>query len=356
MCIEAHDNNFTPGGDPLRVLQIISTLNPEAGGPPEGATQICRSLRDRGVKADLVTLDAPEAEWGCACTTLRLGPSRLGRYSYSDRLFGWLKESAHGYDGVIVHGLWQYHGLATWRVLRSARTPYYVFPHGMLDPWFKHAYPLKHVKKNLYWPWAEYRVLRDATAVLFTTEEERQLARQSFGLYRVKESVVGYGIADPPSGNPEKLRAEFLQQFPELQGKRIILFLGRLDAKKGCDLLIDAFASLAHRDPTLHLVMAGPDLVGYRASLIRQAAQRGVDSRICWTGMLKGNAKWGAFHSAEVFALPSHQENFGISVAEALACNCPVLISNKVNIWREVTAEGAGLVADDTLAGTTSLL
>jgi glycosyltransferase involved in cell wall biosynthesis len=358
MCNQTDNSNKPEPSEtpPLRVLQIIPSLNPEFGGPPEGAAQICRSLRDRGIEADIATLDPPGAQWGCVCSVVQLGPSRFGRYSYSDRLFTWLQANAHRYSGVIVHGLWQYHGLATWRALRATGVPYFVFPHGMLDPWFKHTYPLKHFKKQLYWPWAEYRVLRDATAVLFTTEEERQLARQSFGLYRAKEAVVGYGIADPPDTDPTELRAAFLQQHPELQGKRIVLFLGRLDVKKGCDLLIDAFASLAHRDPALHLVMAGPDLKGYGAELVRQAGQRGIASRICWTGMLKGAGKWGAFYSAEVFALPSHQENFGISVAEALACRVPVLISNKVNIWREVAAERAGFVADDTLAGTTGLL
>jgi glycosyltransferase involved in cell wall biosynthesis len=255
-----------------------------------------------------------------------------------------------------VHGLWQYHGLATRRALRGTGVPYYVFPHGMLDPWFKHQYPLKHLKKQMYWPWAECRVLRDAQAVLFTTEEERQLAQQTFGSFRANEAVVGYGIADPPRGERAELRATFLRHFPWLQNQRIVLFLGRLHRKKGCDLLIDAFAAVAHRDPALHLVMAGPDQEGYRAELVRQAQRRGVGSRVCWTGMLRGEIKWGAYHSAAVFILPSHQENFGISVAEALACRVPVLISNKVNIWREIAAENAGLVADDTLDGTTALL
>ena len=340
----------------MRILQIISSMNPDFGGPPEGAGQICRSLRALGVSADLASLDEPGTSWGCDCSMIRLGPSRWGRYAYSDRLFGWLRSNAHNYGAVLVHGLWQYHGLATWRALRGTGVPYYVFPHGMLDPWFKHQYPVKHLKKQLYWPWAEYRVLRDAQAVLFTTEEERQLARKTFGLYRANEAVVGYGIADPPRSDRAELRATFLRRFPELQGKRIVLFLGRLHLKKGCDLLIDAFAALAQRDAALHLVMAGPDQEGYQASLVRQAERRGVASRICWTGMLKGEMKWGAYNSAEVFVLPSHQENFGISVAEALACRVPVLISNKVNIWREIDAERAGIVADDTLSGTTALL
>jgi glycosyltransferase involved in cell wall biosynthesis len=340
----------------LRLLQVIHSLNPDHGGPPEGARQICRAFRSRGVIADIASLDTPEVPWGCDCGVIHLGPARWGKYGYNERLLGWMRLNARNYDAVVVHGLWQYHSLATWRALNATGTPYFVFPHGMLDPWFKNEYPLKHLKKLMYWPWAEYRVLRDAQAVLFTTEEERQLARSSFGRYQVNEAVVGYGIAGPPDHDREALRMLFLQAFPQLYDKRVLLFLGRLHPKKGCDLLIDAFAKVAQQEPSLHLVMAGPDHGDYQAELVRQAEQLGVSSRICWTGMLKNEMKWAAFHSAEAFVLPSHQENFGISVAEALACGTPVLISNKVNIWREIDAAQAGLVADDTLEGTTWLL
>ena len=336
---------------PTRILQVITSMNPDLGGPSEAIEQIGRSFQAAGIASDIATVDAPGATWG-GTGVIRLGPGRLGPYCYSDRLFSWLRANASHYSSVIVHGLWTYPGLATWRALSGTGTPYYVFPHGMLDPWFKHRYPLKHFKKQLYWPWAEYRVLRDARAVLFTTEEERMLARQTFARYQVNEAVVGFGISDPPRSE----RAHFLRQFPQLQDKRIVLFLGRLHPKKGCDLLISAFATVASREPTLRLVMAGPGQEGYQAELMRQAEQRGIADRICWTGLIKGDVKWGAYQSAEVFALPSHQENFGISVAEALACRVPALISDKVNIWREIDAERGGIVGADTPAGTLDLL
>lgn len=337
--------------DPSRVLQLISTMNPDFGGPQEAAGQIARSLTSLGIESDIATLDAPDATWGDT-NVIRLGPGRFGTYCYSDRLLPWLRTNARRYGSIVIHGLWQYHGFAAWRGLRDLGVPYYVFAHGMLDPWFKQQYPLKHLKKTLYWPWAEYRVLRDARAVLFTTEEERLLARQTFDRYRVNEAVVGLGIAEPPAGN----REIFLQRHPELRDKRIVLFLGRLHPKKGCDLLIEAFAAAARREPELRLVMAGPGDESYRAELEGLAQMFGVADRIVWTGMIQGEAKWSAYHAAEVFALTSHQENFGISVAEALACGVPVLISNKVNIWREISAEQCGLVGDDTLIGARNLL
>jgi glycosyltransferase involved in cell wall biosynthesis len=174
----------------------------------------------------------------------------------------------------------------------------------------------------------------------------------------VNECVVNYGTAQP-QGNPGEQRDMFLAAFPELRGRRVLLFLGRIHEKKGCDLLIKAFASFAvqHGLKNLHLVIAGPCTnPGYLESLRRLIAELCPPSSVTLPGMLAGDIKWGAFRSAEALILPSHQENFGIALAEALACGLPVLISNKVNIWREIEADGAGLVADDTLAGTRDLL
>src|SRR5204862_6885193 len=144
-----------------------------------------------------------------------------------------IEQRRSGYDAVIVHGIWQYSSFGVWRALRGTSTPYYVFPHGMLDPWFNRAYPLKHLKNLFYCPWAEYRVLRDAAAVLFTSEEERRLARRSFSPYQCKEVVVNYGTAAP--ANLESARNAFFDALPNLRGERFFLFLGRLHEKQGCD-------------------------------------------------------------------------------------------------------------------------
>jgi glycosyltransferase involved in cell wall biosynthesis len=225
-----------------------------------------------------------------------------------------------------------------------------------LDPWFKRTYPLKHLKKWLYWPWADYRVLRDARCVLFTCEEERRLARQSFWLYRCNERVVGLGIAEPV-GDPQEQRSAFFERFPQLRGTRLVLFLGRIHPKKGCDLLVRAFAKALKSRPLndpqpLHLVLAGPDQIGWTENLRELAKNLDVATRVSFPGMLTGTLKFGALRSADVFALPSHQENFGIAVAEALACGVPVLISDKVNIWTEVDQDRAGLVGNDDEEGT----
>jgi glycosyltransferase involved in cell wall biosynthesis len=335
----------------MRILHIMPSVDPRGGGPTEGVRQRGLRLVEMGHAVELVTLDDPAAPHVAAypLPVHALGPTR-GRYGYTPRLVPWLVAHADRYEAFVVNGIWQYHSLAAWRALTRLGRPYVVFTHGMLDPWFKRAYPLKHLKKWLYWPWADYRVLRDAAAVLFTSEDERQLARQSFWLYRASEQVVAYGTAEPPQDR-ERLREVFLAAHPQLRGKRIVLFLSRIHEKKGCDLLVQAFAEVAAADPTLHLVMAGPDPDGWVPRLRAMAADGGVAERVTWSGMLQGELKWGAFHAAEVFALPSHQENFGIAVVEALGCGVPVLISDKVNIWREVEADGVGLVAEDTREG-----
>ena len=315
-----------------------------------------QELQALGHIVEVVTLDDPNAAFlsGFGLKVHTLGPPR-GFYGYSANFVPWLRRNCTNYDAIVVNGIWRYHSYGTWRALRGSRVPYFVYPHGMLDPWFKVTYPRKHLKKWLYWPWADYRVLRDARAVLFTCEDERILSRQSFWLYRAHERVVAFGTTTPPADGAG-LRQGFLAANPHLIGQRVLLFLGRIHVKKGCDMLVRAFAAIAARDPTLHLVLAGPDPTQWVAALKAAAAELGVSERISWPGLLRDDMKWGAFYAAEVFVLPSHQENFGIAVAEALGCGVPVLISNKVNIWHEIAAAEAGLVEPDTDAGTRNLL
>ena len=340
----------------MKLLRLIRSLNPTGGGPVEGIRQITPHLAALGIRTTVASLDPPDAPWlqHQPFEAIGLGPLASG-YGYRRGLPAHIRAMAQQHDVVIIEGIWQYHAFATWRALRGTGIPYFVYTHGMLDPWFKRTYPLKHLKKWAYWPWADYRVLGDATAVLFTTEQERLLARQSFWLYKANELVVGYGTSAPPP-EAERQRQAFLQRFPELRGQRILLFLSRIHPKKGVDLLIEAFAAVAHADPRLQLVIAGPDQVGWQSALQQRAAALGIAERIIWPGMLSGELKWGAFRCAELFCLPSHQENFGIVVAEALACGLPVSIAEPVNISAEVAAAGAGLVHADTVAGTTEAL
>lgn len=340
----------------MKLLHVISTLDPVSGGPVSGLRGMVDAGRQRGVDAEVLTMDPPDAAWlaELSAPVTALGQCARG-FAYAPAISAWLRTHQARFDAVVVHGLWQYQGIAVRQALRRAGRPYFVFPHGMLDPWFKRRYPGKHLKKQLFWWLWQYRVLRDAARVLFTCEEEERLARDSFRPYAVRASIVGFGAEGPPPQFGDA-RARFDAAFASLRGKRLVLFLGRLHPKKGCDLLLDAFAEVSGADPALHLVFAGPDQDGYAELLRRRARQLGIGARVSWTGMLQGDLKWAALQSAEVFALPSHQENFGVAVAEALACGTPVLLSDKVNIWREVIADGAGLVGSDDVCATTQRL
>ncbi|MEX3934423.1 glycosyltransferase [Paraburkholderia phymatum] len=345
----------------LRILHAIITVNPAYGGPIEGIVQAAREHRRRGNSVEILTLDGQDERSLDHCEVIchPVGPG-LGKYRYSPRLIPWLHANAPKYDLVIVNGIWNYTSFGVWRALRDSGVPYYVFTHGMLDPYFKQRYPLKHFKKMLYWPWADYRVLRDANAVFFTCEEERLLARQSFRPYRCNEHVVSYGTAGAV-GNPETQRELFLSRFPHLRGKKNLLFLGRIHEKKGIDLTLRALAQCVQDTPQdqindVQLIIAGPDEGEYAKLAKALCYELQLTERVTWTGMLDNELKWGAFLVSDAFVLNSHQENFGVSVAEALSAGLPTLITDKVNIWREIEQSGAGIVDKDDLAGAVRLL
>lgn len=347
----------------MRLLHIIASVDPAYGGPIEGLLRQDAVTRNQGVNRTVVSCDAPGAtflkEFPVAVHALGLPDaaqphSSLAHYRYSPRMIPWLRENAPRYDAVLVHGLWNYSTYAASKVLPKSRVPYFVFTHGMLDPWFRRQYPRKHLLKQCFWAFCEGPLLSGARKVLFTSEEERLQARGQFLGWPYDEAVVGYGTVSPPTKSPHD-RDAFYEIAPAVAQHPYILFLSRIHEKKGVDLLVQAYSALLTQTD-LHLVVAGPDHHGLTAKLRSLARECGASDRIHWPGPLYGRAKWGALHNAEAFVLPSHQENFGIAVAEALACGTPVLISDQVNIWREIAAGGAGLVGPDTLEGVKEVL
>jgi len=340
----------------MKILHVIPTVDPASGGPAEAVRQLCQIYRSGSHDVEVASLDAPQSigQFDFPVHVHALGPGS-GVYGYSARAGRWFKENIARFDVVFLNGVWQYDTLAAYRALRASKTPYAVFPHGMLDPYFERQFPLKHAKKLVYWQLFLRRILRDAAAVLFTCEEERTLARQSFPGYKVREMVAPLGTFGPDCDLADAA-AQVLAQWPELRGKRVASTIGRIHPKKGTDLLIEAFARTLANDPAWHLLIAGPDQTGWQKDLEAKAARLGVAESITWTGMVKGPLKWGVFAASEVFVLPSHQENFGMVVAEAMASSTPVILSDKVNIWREVKSHGAGLICEDTAASVAAAM
>ena len=345
------------------ILHTIRSMNPAHGGPVEVVKQLSSMNGRMDCTVEIASLDAPGDPWvgnlGLPIHALGEQTSAAGAgYGYSSRFVPWLLGNRNRYSAVISHGLWQYNNAGVWRALRGTDTPYFVFPHGMLDGWFKRAYPAKHYKKWVYWILQERKIFRDARAVIFTCQEEQRASKNTFRPYRCDERVITLGIAPPVFAYPKTPKSVFFERLPELSKKRILLFLGRLHDKKGCDLLIEAFGRITSGSGgEFHLVMAGPCAdEAYLQQMRGLAGRHCPPGSVSFPGMLSGDLKWGAFQAAEAFVLPSHQENFGIAVVEALACGVPVLISNRVNIWREIEEDGAGSVQADDAAGTLALL
>ncbi|MES2775203.1 MAG: glycosyltransferase [Bacteroidota bacterium] len=359
----------------MNILHVIGSMNPSTGGPCQGLRNSIPELEKMGVHREVVSLDDPGSSFIGRDTfpIHALGPGK-GPWCYSAKLLPWLIENMDRFDAVIVNGLWLFHSYAVQKAMTSLRNrrkanqkipKLFIMPHGMLDPYFQKASgrKLKAIRNWIYWKLIESKIVNKADGLLFTCEEELRLARQPFKPYRPKMEInVSYGIAEPPVFTPN-MKKTFIDKCPALNGDNYLLFLSRIHHKKGTDLLLKAYKSIIE-DPKNasvkmpKLVIAGPGLeTAYGEKLHKMVKDTpSLKQSVFFPGMLTGDAKWGAFYGCDAFVLPSHQENFGIAVAESLACSKPVLISDQVNIWREIKDAGAGIVAKDSQEGTLELI
>lgn len=353
----------------MHILHVIDSMDPAKGGPSQGIRNIDKDLREMGVFREVVCLDAPDSPYlnHDDIAIHAIGPG-YGIWRYAKKLSPWLMVNLHRFDVVVINGLWQYHSFTTYSVIKKLKKQpgnktspvVLVMPHGMLDPYFQRAKErkIKAVRNWIYWKLIESKVVNNANGLLFTCHSELLLARETFKPYYPRnEFNIGYGIAAPPKFRQE-MKEAFLQHCKSLNSaKPYLLFLSRLHQKKGVDLLIRAYKTLANQYKNVpQLVIAGPGLESKFGKILQHLANEDdfAKNNIFFTGMLTGDAKWGAYYGCDAFVLPSHQENFGIAVAEALACSRPVLISNQVNIWREIS--GGAIIGNDDLDGTKTIL
>jgi glycosyltransferase involved in cell wall biosynthesis len=330
-------------------------MNPAQGGVVEAVNQAALSFNNTSHQMDVLCLDDPNAPWVLKNSSYTIHAIGKGKTAYGVNFsyFGWLCKNSREYNVVIIDGLWQFL-VSGGYILKLLNVPYCVFTHGMLDPYFNEN-KLKYIKKLPFWFLVERNVITMANATIFTCQEESRLAKRSFPCYQSAAKVATLGVEGNLRSGKE-LSELFLAEHQSLKYKRFALFLSRINEKKGIDLLIDALAKIKGLPDDFLLAIAGPDSNGLKATLISQIERLGLSGRVVWLGMLSGDVKWGAYHAAEVFVLPSHQENFGIVVAEALSTATPVLITNKVNIWREIDKARAGIVENDDVEGVEKLL
>lgn len=344
-------------------------MNPVTGGPCEGIRNLIPELKSQGIEADVVCLDDADEEFltNYPFTIYAIGVSST-QWKYNSRLLHWLVENLVNYDIVIVRGLWLYHGYAVQKAIKILKEKkvsnlpmVYVMPHGMLDPWFQFndKRRIKALRNKIYWHLIEKKIIRNSKGILFTCNTELELAKKTFNDYNPQSEInIGYGIQEPPHFI-DIMKQEFHAKCPQVTNQSFLLFLGRLDVKKGIDLLIEAYDELLINGYTIpKLVIAGPDKDSkYGQKLYdRVNDSHRLINHIFFSGMLTGYAKWGAFYQCDAFILPSHQENFGIAVVEAIACGKAVLVSNQINISSEISEAGAGICDTDTLEGVRCLI
>ena len=337
----------------MRVAHVIPGLATRTGGPAESVVQSALAVRHHGVEATVFTTDlagpasapgdgpvsADELPAGTAELDVRLCPVRPpARLAFSPGLFRALGSRLSDYDVVHIHSLFLFPQLAAYLQARRASVPYVVSPCGALDPYLRSRNRLLKGAVDTLW---QRRMLEGAKALHYKTEEEARL-------------VADLRLSPPPVIVPNGIRwSDFAMLPPRRElGSRlgdgdapVVLTLGRLSHKKGLDRLIEAFALVRRTVPGCRLVIAGPDDEGLTPGLAALARRAGVGDAIVFTGMLHGREKLAALAAADVWALPSHTENFGLAVVEALAAGRPTVISPAVNVAPDVAAAGAGVVA-----------
>jgi len=331
-----------------RILHVCPYLHPSAGGPVVVVCQYAERLARHGYTPSILTTDwyspggVEELEARYAerydLTVLETGNNFLKMFTPGIRKV--IGEQVANSDLLHVHGLWHAVGMRAMMEARKLGKPYVVSPHGMLDPYSMSIRPLR---KRLYWSLVESRNLRFSSRILFTTDEERRLATEAVGRLEPND-VILLGADDPPDRDRESLKGEALQAYPALQGKRVILFLGRLHEKKGLHLAVSFLGGIVKTVPDAILCVVGDGEDGYQDHIHSEIERLGLRDHVCFTGLLEGREKWSVIAAADLFVLPSSQENFGLAVAEVMKIGVPVVISDRVNLAPYVRSANAGVV------------
>jgi glycosyltransferase involved in cell wall biosynthesis len=329
----------------MNVLHIVPSLAPEWGGPPVVVMNLTEALKEVGVDCTIfatigyrVGKPAP-ATHGVTTKLFPTGPiSRLWA-GFAPGLLSSLREEIERYDLVHIHELWHYPHFAAYRAAKKAGKRFIITPHGELnDP----ALREKALKKSIYMRLFQRRALSQASAIHVITDDEARMTRR-------------LGLSVPIVVHPNGVKAEqfqqlpsetiFLTKFPELQGNKIVLFLGRIHPIKGLDLLARAFAGLVKDHPDVRLVIAGADVQGYQRSLEALLTVLRVRDKTLFTGHLSHNEKLAALSAADIFALTSYSEVIGLSSLEAMAAGVPVIITRQCQ-FPEAAESNAGFVVD----------
>lgn len=335
----------------MRILIVIPALSSVYGGPSKSVVELAQALGSLGLGVDIVAtnasgstkLEVPLYTWLTEKSyRIKYFPYwNLLDYKISLSLSRWLFQHVADYDLVHTNAIFSYPVLPAYWACQRHLIPYIVTPHGMLEPW---ALSYKAWKKRFYYTLFEKPALRRASAIhlLAFTEAERTKA------LNLKAPLVvlpnGIDRQDFETLPDPKL---FYEKFPETRNKTLILFLGRVDPKKGLDLLSVAFTKVHAQFPQTHLIIAGPDNIGFLPTARSYFAQAGCLDAVTFTGMLTGSIKYAALASARLYVAPSYSEGFSMSVLEGMASGLPCVITTGCNFPEALAAQAAYVVNID---------
>ena len=320
----------------MKLVHVVPHIDQEAAGPSYSVPRLCESLAARGHAVELSCL---AARGGLPGVTLDLHPQWpiLRRFAVSTSLAHALRTKAAQVDIVHNHSLWSMVNVAAGWAVPGRRAKLVTSPRGTLSPW---ALGRTKALKRLLWP-LQRRALARADLLHATSEVEyREIRAQGF---TAPVAIIPNGI-----DVPELTAAE------TVSGHRTLLFLGRIHPTKGIDRLLHAWQRLQTLHPDWHLMIAGCGEPDYERDLADLASKLQLQ-RFEFGGSLYGAAKSTAYFDAELFVLPTHSENFGMVVAEALAHGCPAVVSQGAP-WAGLETEGCGWWVSHDVATLTQAL
>jgi len=324
-------------------------MHPSAGGPPVVVENFIRETKRLGHLSEIVStpLFCQGDENALVQRLNELAPtSFVSPFAIPGLLRGPVRQqvarSVQNADVVHLHTLWNPINVLVRQECRRSLRPYVLMPHGMLDPY---SLKVKRLQKSLYFWMVERANIIAARRLIYTTPEEARLVAAQFS--SLPRGVVIPLGGDAPFEDSEQLAREFFARFPTAQNRRVLLFLGRLHFKKGIDRILRSLPAVASAIPDVLLLIVGDGEPAYEAKLKASIQAQELEGHVLMTGRLSGRQKWAAYAAARLFLLPSRQENFAITVAEAMHMGLPVVISDRVNTWPYVEDADAGLVLEE---------
>lgn len=324
----------------MKVLHVISNIDLRAGGPATALAGLSAAQLHAGMDVRLVSsfgsndkTDLADRLAADGIKTCLIGPV-AGLFGSHPEMSPILYDAISEVDIVHIHAIWEEIQHQAARIARKLQKPYIFRPCGMLDPW---SLSQGKLKKKIYMALRLRKNLNSAAALHFTTQTEADLVKP---LQLTPQTIIEPNGVHLDEFEVLPARGTFRSRYPQIGDSPTIIFLSRIHYKKGLDLLVPAFAQLPQKNA--FLVIAGPDSDGYGQEVRKLIEYHGIGERVIFAGMLYGTDRVAALADADLFCLPSYQENFGIAVAEALAAGTPVVISDQVNLQSDVLAASVG--------------